>query len=163
MRLWKNGKIFATDYLVENQTWCVCSKHWQAEPSQWQLRLYTRVIWCFYDDDINKALFHGHTFTANLRVRGSITSLELLQTSEMQANIVRVNQFGIWKACQKSSASSDNPSFGSHFALEIKPKVRRLIMEHYATSSMIFFIENGICDLSGILFIFTSLCHYGTR
>jgi adenosylmethionine-8-amino-7-oxononanoate aminotransferase len=37
----------------------------------------------------------------------------------MQA-IVRVNQFGIWKACQKSSASSDNPSFGSHFALEIK-------------------------------------------
>jgi adenosylmethionine-8-amino-7-oxononanoate aminotransferase len=25
----------------------------------WQLRLYTRVIWCFYDDDINKHYFTG--------------------------------------------------------------------------------------------------------
>jgi hypothetical protein len=38
----------------------------------------------------------------------------------MQANIVRVNQsFEIWKACQ-NHPQGDNPSFGSHFALEIK-------------------------------------------
>jgi adenosylmethionine-8-amino-7-oxononanoate aminotransferase len=41
-----------------------------------------------YDDDINKALFHGHTLRQRV---GGIASLELLQTSEMQANIVRVN------------------------------------------------------------------------
>jgi adenosylmethionine-8-amino-7-oxononanoate aminotransferase len=39
----------------------------------------------------------------------------------MQANIVRVNHSHLnLKSVSKSSASSDNPSFGSHFALEIK-------------------------------------------
>jgi adenosylmethionine-8-amino-7-oxononanoate aminotransferase len=45
-----------------------------------------------FDDDINKALFHGHTFTVTTGCAAALASLELLQTSEMQANIVRVNQ-----------------------------------------------------------------------
>jgi adenosylmethionine-8-amino-7-oxononanoate aminotransferase len=46
------------------------------------------IFEAFYDDDINKALFHGHTFTANPIV-AALASLELLNNLEMQANLVR--------------------------------------------------------------------------
>jgi adenosylmethionine-8-amino-7-oxononanoate aminotransferase len=41
-----------------------------------------------YDEDINKALFHGHTFTANpTGCAAALASLELLNTE--MANLVR--------------------------------------------------------------------------
>jgi adenosylmethionine-8-amino-7-oxononanoate aminotransferase len=64
-RLWKNRKIFATDYLVEKPDMMCLSKALTGGTIPMVLHFYTRVIWCFYDDDINKALFHGHTFYCN--------------------------------------------------------------------------------------------------
>jgi adenosylmethionine-8-amino-7-oxononanoate aminotransferase len=44
-----------------------------------------------YDEDINKALFHGHTFTANpTGCAAALASLELLNTEK--ANLVQVNK-----------------------------------------------------------------------
>ncbi len=38
----------------------------------------------FYDDDVNKALFHGHTFTANpTGCAAALASMELLTTDGM--------------------------------------------------------------------------------
>jgi adenosylmethionine-8-amino-7-oxononanoate aminotransferase len=47
----------------------------------------------FLSDDVNKALFHGHTFTANpTGCAAALASLDLLLSSEMQQNIVRINR-----------------------------------------------------------------------
>jgi adenosylmethionine-8-amino-7-oxononanoate aminotransferase len=57
---------------------------------------FTNEIFDAFDEDINKALFHGHTFTANpTGCAAALASLELLNTPEMQANLVRVNKI-IW-------------------------------------------------------------------
>jgi adenosylmethionine-8-amino-7-oxononanoate aminotransferase len=40
---------------------------------------FTKEILMLYDEDINKALFHGHTFTTN-PTRAALASLELLNT-----------------------------------------------------------------------------------
>ncbi|NHW59798.1 aminotransferase class III-fold pyridoxal phosphate-dependent enzyme, partial [Escherichia coli] len=47
----------------------------------------------FYDDDVNKALFHGHTFTANpTGCSAALATINLLLTDEMQRHIKRVHQ-----------------------------------------------------------------------
>jgi adenosylmethionine-8-amino-7-oxononanoate aminotransferase len=47
----------------------------------------------FYDQDINKALFHGHTFTANpTGCAAALAGLHLLQSDEIQQAIQSVSQ-----------------------------------------------------------------------
>jgi adenosylmethionine-8-amino-7-oxononanoate aminotransferase len=54
---------------------------------------FTNEIFDAFMTEINKALFHGHTFTANpTGCAAALASLELLNTPEMQANLVQVNK-----------------------------------------------------------------------
>lgn len=49
------------------------------------------VYQAFYDNDTTKALFHGHSFTANpLACAASLASLDLLLNKETQSNIERI-------------------------------------------------------------------------
>jgi adenosylmethionine-8-amino-7-oxononanoate aminotransferase len=90
----KTGKNFATDYLINKPDMMCLSKALTAGTIPMAITTFTQEIYDgFYDDDINKALFHGHTFTANpTGCAAALASLELLQTPEIQANIKRVNQ-----------------------------------------------------------------------
>jgi adenosylmethionine-8-amino-7-oxononanoate aminotransferase len=90
----KTGKTFACDYLTRQPDMICLSKALTGGTIPMAITTFTQQIFDgFYSDDINKALFHGHTFTANpTGCAASIASIELLRTDEMQHNIKRINE-----------------------------------------------------------------------
>ena len=101
----------------------------------------------FYDDDVNKALFHGHTFTANpTGCAAALASISLLQTDEMQANINRVHgqHLEFQKQIDKHSKVKTTRVLGVIFALEIKREGKEDYYGDFRNKLYRFFIENGV-------------------
>lgn len=144
----KTGKTFAMDYAQEKPDMMCLSKALTGGTIPMAITTFTQEIFeAFYDDDINKALFHGHTFTANpTGCAAALASLELLQTNEMQANISRVNQSHL-DFEQKIKAHPKVVTtrvLGVIFALEIKKESDESYYGTMRTKLYNFFIENGV-------------------
>lgn len=90
----KTGKTFACDYLAQQPDMMCLSKALTGGTIPMAITTFTQELFDgFYDDDVNKALFHGHTFTANpTGCAAALASLDLLQTDEMQDNLIRINK-----------------------------------------------------------------------
>lgn len=90
----KTGKNFASEYL-QTQPDIVCmSKALTAGLLPMGATSCSQKVFdAFYDDDIAKGLFHGHTYTANpLACAAALAGIELLTSAEMQENIQQINQ-----------------------------------------------------------------------
>jgi adenosylmethionine-8-amino-7-oxononanoate aminotransferase len=101
----------------------------------------------FYDDDIDKALFHGHTFTANpTGCAAALASISLLQTDEMQHNIQRVNasHLAFEEKIKNHPKVKTTRVLGTIFALEIKTETAESYYGTMRTKLFNFFMENGI-------------------
>jgi adenosylmethionine-8-amino-7-oxononanoate aminotransferase len=101
----------------------------------------------FYDDDTNKALFHGHTFTANpTGCAAALASINLLQTQAMQDNIARINQLHL--AFEQKIKSHPKVKItrvlGVIFALEIRTESKESYYGTMRNKLYNFFIENGV-------------------
>ncbi len=144
----KTGKTFATDYLVEQPDMMCLSKALTGGTIPMAITTFTQEIFdAFYDEDINKALFHGHTFTANpTGCAAALASLELLQTPEMQANILRVNanHLAFEKRVQSHPKVVTTRVLGVIFALEIKTESAASYYGNLRNKLYNFFIENGV-------------------
>jgi adenosylmethionine-8-amino-7-oxononanoate aminotransferase len=90
----KTGKTFACDYLVQQPDMMCLSKALTGGTIPMAITTFTQELFeGFYDDDVNKALFHGHTFTANpTGCAAALASLDLLRTDEIQGNLIRINK-----------------------------------------------------------------------
>jgi adenosylmethionine---8-amino-7-oxononanoate aminotransferase len=143
----KTGKIFACDYLKTQPDMMCLSKALTGGTIPMAITTFTQEIFDgFYDDDINKALFHGHTFTANpTGCAAALASLELLQTIEIHNNIAEINQ--------------SHKVFEQHIKYHPKVKTTRVLgvifaLEIYSDNTEYygnlrnklydFFIENGV-------------------
>ena len=144
----KTGKNFACDFLAEKPDMMCLSKALTGGTIPMAITTFTQEIFnAFYDDDINKALFHGHTFTANpTGCAAALASLYLLQTQEMQDNIVRVNKSHL--DFQKHIKTHPNVAttrvLGVIFALEIKTESAESYYGTLRNKRYNFFIDNGI-------------------
>jgi adenosylmethionine-8-amino-7-oxononanoate aminotransferase len=144
----KTGKTFASDYLVEQPDMMCLSKALTGGTIPMAITTFTQDIFdAFYDEDINKALFHGHTFTANpTGCAAALASIELLQTTDMQANIERVNAKHL--AFEQLVKSHPNVVttrvLGVIFALEIKTESAASYYGNLRNKLYNFFIENGV-------------------
>lgn len=144
----KTGKNFACDYLYNQPDMMCLSKALTGGTIPMAVTTFTGDIFDgFYDDDINKALFHGHTFTANpTGCAAALASLALLQTPEMQQNIIRVNK----KHLDFQNRIALHPKvvttrvLGVIFALEIKTEGQASYYGTLRNKLYDFFIENGI-------------------
>ncbi|MGO4904871.1 adenosylmethionine--8-amino-7-oxononanoate transaminase [Flavobacterium sp. W20_MBD1_R3] len=144
----KTGKTFATDYLIQKPDMMCLSKALTGGTIPMAITTFTQDLFdAFYDDDINKALFHGHTFTANpTGCAAALASIELLQTNEMQANLVRVNH----KHLEFQERIKNHPKvtttrvLGVIFALEIKTESLASYYGSLRNKLYDFFIENGV-------------------
>ena len=144
----KTGKTFACDYLKTQPDMICLSKALTGGTIPMAITTFTQAIFeGFYDDDINKALFHGHTFTANpTGCAAALASLELLQTPEMQLNINRIHQ----KHLVFQNHIKNHPKVattrvrGVIFALEIKSENQEAYYGNLRNQLYDFFIENGI-------------------
>ena len=144
----KTGKTFASDYLVEQPDMMCLSKALTGGTIPMAITTFTQEIFdAFYDEDINKALFHGHTFTANpTGCAAALASLELLETPAMQANIERVNtkHLTFEKRVQSHPKVVTTRVLGIIFALEIKTDSAASYYGSLRNKLYNFFIENGV-------------------
>ena len=144
----KTGKTFASDYLTEQPDMMCLSKALTGGTIPMAITTFTQDIFeAFYDEDINKALFHGHTFTANpTGCAAALASLSLLQTQEMQDNIVRVNKrhLEFEKHIKSHSKVTTTRVLGVIFALEIETESAASYYGTLRNKLYDFFIENGI-------------------
>ncbi|KQB41104.1 adenosylmethionine--8-amino-7-oxononanoate transaminase [Flavobacterium aquidurense] len=144
----KTGKTFAMDYVSENPDMVCLSKALTGGTIPMAITTFTQEVFdAFYDDDINKALFHGHTFTANpTGCAAALASMELLQTEEMQANIKRINasHLNFQKKIEKHSKVITARTLGVIFAVEIKSDSVESYYGSMRTKLYNFFIEKGV-------------------
>lgn len=144
----KTGKTFATDYLANKPDMMCLSKALTGGTIPMALTTFSQEVFDgFYDDDTNKALFHGHTFTANpTGCAAALASINLLQTDEMQNNIARINQLHLAFE-QKIKAHPKVKTtrvLGVIFALEIKTESQESYYGSMRNKLYNFFIENGV-------------------
>ena len=90
----KTGKNFASEYM-SNQPDIICmSKSLTAGVAPMALTSCTQKVYdAFYDDDITKGLFHGHTYSANpLACTAAIAGIDLLKSEEIQTRISEIHE-----------------------------------------------------------------------
>ena len=144
----KTGKTFATDYLENKPDMMCLSKALTGGTIPMAITTFTQDIFDgFYDDDTNKALFHGHTFTANpTGCAAALASIHLLQTSEIQNNIKQINHSHLQfqKKINNHPKVKTTRVLGVIFALEIKVQTTESYYGNLRNKLYNFFIENGI-------------------
>ena len=144
----KTGKNFAMDYVNALPDMMCLSKALTGGTIPMAITTFTQEIFdAFYDEDINKALFHGHTFTANpTGCAAALASLELLNTPEMQANLIRVNKnhLTFQNKIKQHPKVETTRVLGTIFALEIKTEGAASYYGSLRNKLYDFFIENGV-------------------
>jgi adenosylmethionine-8-amino-7-oxononanoate aminotransferase len=144
----KTGKTFAMDYVSENPDMICLSKALTGGTIPMAITTFTQDVFdAFYDDDINKALFHGHTFTANpTGCAAALASIDLLQTIEMQSNIKRINacHSDFQKKIENHPKVITARTLGVIFAVEIKSDSEESYYGSMRTKLYNFFIEKGV-------------------
>jgi adenosylmethionine-8-amino-7-oxononanoate aminotransferase len=144
----KTGKTFAVDYLENKPDMMCLSKALTGGTIPMAITTFTKEIFDgFFDDDVNKALFHGHTFTANpTGCAAALASISLLQTNAIQDNIQRVHQSHL----EFESKIKNHPKvkttrvLGVIFALEVKTETQESYYGTMRNKLYNFFIENGV-------------------
>jgi adenosylmethionine---8-amino-7-oxononanoate aminotransferase len=144
----KTGKNFACDYLQQQPDMMCLSKALTGGTIPMAITTFTQEIFDgFYDDDINKALFHGHTFTANpTGCAAALASMELLQTNEIQEGIRSINEkhLKFQKHVEMHPKVKTTRVLGVIFALEIKTESQESYYGNLRNKLYTFFIENGV-------------------
>lgn len=144
----KTGKTFACDYL-QNQPDMMCvSKALTGGTIPMAITTFTQEVFdAFYSEDINKALFHGHTFTANpTGCAAALASFQLLQTNEIQNNIQHINQrhLEFQNRIKGHSKVLTTRVLGVIFALEIESSENEQYYGNMRNKLYNYFIENGV-------------------
>ncbi|MEO6176162.1 MAG: adenosylmethionine--8-amino-7-oxononanoate transaminase [Flavobacterium circumlabens] len=144
----KTGKTFAMDYVAEEPDMMCLSKALTGGTIPMAITTFTQDVFdAFYDDDINKALFHGHTFTANpTGCSAALASIDLLRTAEMQNNIQRINASHLifQKKIENHPKVITARTLGVIFAVEIKSDAEESYYGSMRTKLYNFFIEKGV-------------------
>ncbi len=144
----KTGKTFACNYLVQKPDMMCLSKALTGGTIPMAVTTFTQQIFDgFYDDDVNKALFHGHTFTANpTGCAAALASINLLQTQEIQDNIAQINKshLAFQKHIKNHPKIKTTRVLGVIFALEVKTESQATYYGTLRNKLYDFFIENGI-------------------
>jgi adenosylmethionine-8-amino-7-oxononanoate aminotransferase len=144
----KTGRNFACDYLTQKPDMMCLSKALTGGTIPMAITTFTQDLFdAFYDEDINKALFHGHTFTANpTGCAAALASLTLLETEEMQQNLIRINtsHLDFEKRVGNHPMVAATRVLGVIFALEIKTETSASYYGTLRNRLYDFFIENGV-------------------
>ncbi len=144
----KTGKTFATDYLSLQPDMMCLSKALTGGTIPMALTTFTQELFDgFYDEDTNKALFHGHTFTANpTGCAAALASIDLLQSAAMQDNIARIHQshLAFEEKIKQHPRVTTTRVLGVVFALEIATDSEESYYGTLRNKLYDFFIDNGI-------------------
>lgn len=142
----KTGKNFASEYMPTQPDLICLSKSLTAGIAPMALTCCSQKVYdAFYDDQMSKGFFHGHTYSANpLACTAAIAGIDLLRSDEMQNNIQRIHK----RHLQFEQRIKSHPKvkqtrvFGVILALDLNIK-----MERYGSlrdQLYSFFMEKGV-------------------
>lgn len=144
----KTGKTFACNYLTQKPDIMCLSKALTGGTIPMAITTFTQEIFDgFYSDDVNKALFHGHTFTANpTGCAASLASIHLLEDDKIQENIKQIHEshLAFQQKIKAHPKVKTTRVLGVIFALEIKTEGKESYYGNLRNKLYNFFIENGI-------------------
>ncbi|ATA90831.1 adenosylmethionine--8-amino-7-oxononanoate transaminase [Capnocytophaga canimorsus] len=144
----KTGRTFACDYLQEKPDIICLSKALTGGTIPLAVTSASqRIFEAFYDQDVNKALFHGHTFMANpTGCAIALEALHLLLSEEMQQNIKRIeNQHQRFINKHKNNFKIQNlRQLGVILAFELKTKQQTDYYGALRNQLYNFFISQGV-------------------
>lgn len=125
----KTGKNFASDYMETKPDIMCLSKALTAGMMAMSITTCTQAVFdAFLGDEIGKGFFHAHTYSANpLACSAAIAGIDLLQSSEIKANIKRVEKSHATFAekIKKHSKVASVRQLGIIFALELDLEMER--------------------------------------
>ncbi len=144
----KTGRNFACDYLSQQPDMLCLSKALTGGTIPMAITSFTQEIFdAFYSEDTNKALFHGHTFTANpTGCAAAIASLELLESVEMQEQIqaVHTQHLQFQQKMEVHPRVKTTRVLGVIFALEIRTESDQTYYGLLRNKLYAYFLENGV-------------------
>lgn len=144
----KTGRNFASDYLTQQPDMLCLSKALTGGTIPMAITSFTQEIFdAFYSEDTNKALFHGHTFTANpTGCAAAIASLQLLESVEMQEQIqaVHTQHLQFQQKMEVHPRVKTTRVLGVIFALEIQTKSDQAYYGSLRNKLYAYFLENGV-------------------
>lgn len=144
----KTGKNFACDYLRHQPDMMCLSKALTGGTIPMALTTFSQEVFDgFLNDNVNYALFHGHTFTANpTGCAAALASITLLQSDCMQENIQRIHQshLSFENKIKSHPKVHTTRTLGIIFALEIKTSAEVAYYGDLRNKLYDFFIENGV-------------------
>ena len=142
----KTGKFFASEYMRAKPDIICLSKSLTAGISPMALTCCTKDVYdAFYDDEISKGFFHGHTYSANpLSCRAAIAGIDLLRSPAIKEDMIRINKrhLAFEKYIKDHKKVNSTRVLGVIFALDLEVKMDRygkLRDELYQ-----FFMDNGV-------------------
>ena len=142
----KTGKFFASEYMTALPDIICLSKSLTAGIAPMALTCCTRDIFdAFYDDEIKKGFFHGHTYSANpLACTAAIAGIDLLTSPEIKAGMIRINarHLDFEQYIKGHDKVSSTRVLGVIFALDLKIKMDRY--GKLRDDLYDFFMENGV-------------------
>ena len=125
----KTGKNFASDYMEIKPDIICMSKSLTAGVAPMAITSCTKEVYnSFYDSDLKKGFFHGHTYSANpLACAAAITGIDLLQSELIQKNIklITKSHLKFESAIKKHPKIKSTRVLGVIFALDLNVEMKR--------------------------------------
>jgi len=125
----KTGKNFASDYMETKPDIICMSKSLTAGVAPMAITSCTKEVYnSFYDNEIKKGFFHGHTYSANpLACSAAIAGIELLQSDHIQQNIELITKrhLDFKEVMDKHPKVKSTRVLGVIFALDLNIDMKR--------------------------------------
>lgn len=158
----KTGKLFACDYL-QNQPDMMClSKALTGGTIPMAITTFTTAIFDgFVSDNVNHALFHGHTFTANpTGCAAALASISLLKNPEILENIQKItaSHLQFEQHISKHRKVKTTRVLGVIFALEVEVSEKQEYYSNLRNEFYTYFIDKGVIlrPVGNIIYILPS-------
>lgn len=144
----RTGKNFACEYLNEQPDIICLAKALTGGTIPLAVTATTQKIFdAFYDNDVNKAFFHGHTFMANPTACAiALEAIRILQTDATQQQIANIEQqHRAFVQQLKNNPKVENArTLGVILAFEVKVNGNTSYYGGIRNELYRFFIEKGI-------------------
>ena len=144
----KTGKLFASDYLTNQPDMMCLSKALTGGTIPMAITTFTSTIFDgFMSDNVNHALLHGHTFTANpTGCAAALASISLLEQPETFKNINKINASHLQfeQHISKHPKVKSTRVLGVIFALEILVSEKQSYYSNLRNQFYNYFIDKGV-------------------
>ncbi len=142
----KTGSFFASDHLIHKPDIMCLSKALTAGLLPMAITSCSQKVFdAFYDDEISKGFFHGHTYSANpLACTAALAGIELLQSEETQKAIKRIMQRhqDFAKQIAKHQKVAEVRQKGVILAIDLNVEMQRY--GNLRDKLFAFYMENGV-------------------